>query len=110
MTDERVNPIDEWVSFPEAIVVSRQEVLPSESIGWGLNLVLALPPRIAFEHVKAQLATAGFREESPGAGPSLFRLVRDDAYVWGMLQPAEGGSRLFLSTTPEAEAESGSST
>jgi hypothetical protein len=105
MTDARVNPIDEWVSFPEAIVVSRQDVLPSESIGWGLNLVLALPPRIAFEHVKAQLVTAGFHEESAGGGASLFRLVRDDAYVWGMIHDASGGSQLFLSTTPEPEED-----
>jgi hypothetical protein len=105
MTDERANPLDEWVTFPEAIVLSRQDVLPSESIGWGLNLVLALPPRMAFEHVKAQLVTAGFFEEAAGAEPSLFRLVRDDAYVWGMVHRAQGGCQLFLSTTPEREED-----
>lgn len=103
--DERHNPLDDWVTFPEAIVLSRQDVLPSESIGWGLNLVLAMPPRMAFEHVKAQLFTAGFYEEAAGAGPALFRLVNDDAHVWGMVQAAEGGSHLFLSTTPEGEED-----
>jgi hypothetical protein len=105
MSEEQRNPLDDWITFPEGVVASRQDVLPSESIGWGLNLVLALPPRIAFEHVKAQLATAGFHEESADAGPSLFRLVRDDAYVWGMIHDASGGSQLFLSTTPEREKD-----
>ena len=105
MTDERENPLDEWVSFPDSVLLSRQEVLPSESIGWGLNLVLAMPPRMTFEHVMAQLVTAGFREEGTGAGPSLFRLMRDDAFVWGMIRGAEGRSQLFLSTAPEAEED-----
>lgn len=100
---ERENPLDEWISFPESVLLSRQEVLPSESIGWGLNLVLSMPPRMTFEYVKAQLATAGFREESASVGPALFRLMRDDAMVWGMISPTDGGSHLFLSTTPEAE-------
>jgi hypothetical protein len=104
VSEARANPIDDWISFPEAIVISRQEVLPSESIGWGLNLVLVLPPRIAFEHVKAQLATAGFHEESSGVGSSLFRLVRDDAYVWGSVTDAGGGaSRVFLSCSTAVE-------
>ncbi len=103
MTEDRRNPLDEWVTFPESVLVSRQDVLPSQSIGWGLNLVLAMPPRMAFEHVKAQLRTAGFYEEAEGGGPSLFRLLRDDAYVWGMVHSAQGGSQLFLSTTPEAD-------
>jgi hypothetical protein len=105
MSEERYNPLDEYVTFPDSIVLSRQDVLPSESIGWGLNLVLAMPPRMAFEHVKAQLMTAGFYEEAAGGGPSLFRLVREDAYVWGMIQSAAGGSQLFLSTTPEREGD-----
>lgn len=105
MFEERHNPLYEWVTFPDAIVLSRQDVLPSESIGWGLNLVLAMPPRVTFEHVKAQLMTAGFYEEAAGAGPALFRLVKDDAYVWGMVQAAPGGSQLFLSTTPEPEED-----
>jgi hypothetical protein len=105
MSEERHNPLDEYVTFPDSIVLSRQDVLPSESIGWGLNLVLAMPPRMAFEYVKAQLMTAGFYEEAAGGGPSLFRLVRDDAYVWGMIQSAAGGSQLFLSTTPEREED-----
>lgn len=103
MTEERRNPLDEWVTFPEAVLVSRQDVLPSQSIGWGLNLVLAMPPRMAFEHVKAQLRTAGFYEEADGGGPSLFRLMREDAYVWGMVHGVQGGSQLFLSTTPEVD-------
>jgi hypothetical protein len=97
--EERRNPIDDWVTFPESVLVTRQDVLPSESIGWGLNLVLAMPPRMTFEHVRAQLMTAGFKEEAAGGSPALFRLVRDDAYVWGMVQATARGSHLFLSTT-----------
>jgi hypothetical protein len=103
--EERRNPLDDWVSFPQSVLITRQDILPSESIGWGLNLVLAMSPRMAFEYVKAQLATAGFREESAATGPALFRLMRDDALVWGMVQPAEGGCHVFLSTTPEREDE-----
>jgi hypothetical protein len=103
VTEERENRLDAWVSFPDAVLISRQDVLPSESIGWGLNVLLAMSPRMAFEFVKAQLLTAGFREEPAVAGPALFRLMREDALVWGMIRPAEGGSHVFLSTTPEAE-------
>jgi len=106
MTSERPNPLAALVSFPDAVVLSQQEVLPSESIGWGLNLVLSLPPRMVYEHVKAQLATAGFWDESPGASPWLFRVFRDDAYVWGTIRgTSDGGSQLFLSTSPEPEEE-----
>ena len=105
MSEDRRNPLDDWVSFPSSVLITRQDVLPSESIGWGLNLVLAMSPRMAFEYVKAQLVTVGFREESAATGPALFRLMRDDALVWGMVQPTEGGCHVFLSTTPEREEE-----
>jgi hypothetical protein len=95
--DERRNPLDDWVTFPEGVIESRQEMLPSESHGWGLNLVLSLPRAMAFAYVRAQLTTAGFADESPGAGAGLFRFVRDDAYVWGSVTEASSGSRVFLS-------------
>lgn len=101
--DEPRNPLLEIVSFPAGIVLSRQEVLPSESMGWGLNLVLALPRRVAFEHVRAQLATAGFEEPPGRSTPALFHFFREDAYVWGMVVDAAGGSRLFLSTSAGQE-------
>ena len=107
MNEERANPLDEWVTFPPAVVESRQEMLPSESHGWGLNLVLALPRRVAYEYVRAQLATAGFAEETSRSTPTLFHFLREDAYVWGMLADAAGGSRLLLNTS--ATAEEGSS-
>ena len=92
------------VSFPETVVLSQSEVLPSESIGWGLNLVLSLPPRMAYDYVKAQLEAAGFSDESPPASTALFRVIRDDAYVWGMVNPtSDGGSHVFLSTSPQQE-------
>jgi hypothetical protein len=92
------------VTFPDAVVLSQQEVLPSESIGWGLNLVLSLAPRLAYEYVKAQLLTAGFADESSVATPALFRVIREDGYVWGTIEAtSDGGSRLFLSTSPQPE-------
>jgi hypothetical protein len=96
--EERHNPLDGWVAFPAGVIESRQEMLPSESHGWGLNLVLSLPRAMAFAYVRAQLTTAGFADESPGEGAALFRFIRDDAYVWGSVtQTSGGGSRVFLS-------------
>jgi hypothetical protein len=104
MSDETTNPLTAMVTFPDAVVLSQQEVLPSESIGWGLNLVLSLPPRIAYEYVRSQLETAGFSDESPHTSLALFRLIRDDAYVWGRVSPmSDGGSHVFLSTSPQQE-------
>ena len=104
MTEERQNPLDNWVTFPESVLLSRQDVLPSESIGWGLNLLIAMSPRMVFEYVKAQLITAGFYQEgAEESGPPLFRLMKQDAYVWGMVRAASGGTHLFLSTSPEPE-------
>jgi hypothetical protein len=99
VTAERRNPLDEWITFPPGVIESRQDMLPSESHGWGLNLVLAMPRRLAFAFVQAQLVTAGFRDESPAAGTSLFRFMREDAYVWGSVGDAPGGSRVLLSCT-----------
>jgi hypothetical protein len=98
MQEERRNPLDDWLAFPDGAVESRQDMLPSESHGWGLNLVLSMPRPIAFAYVRAQLTTAGFADESSGAGPGLFRFVRQDAYVWGSVTDAgEGRSRVLLS-------------
>jgi hypothetical protein len=103
--DQRRNPLDEWVSFPEDIVESRQDMLPSESHGWGLNLVLAMPRSLAFAFVRAQLTTAGFADESAAAGAGLFRFIREDAYVWGSVaNVGEGGSRVLLSCNTAAPA------
>jgi hypothetical protein len=101
--ERRINPLDEWVSFPEGVVESRQDMLPSESHGWGVNLVLAMPRPLAFAFVRAQLTTAGFADESANAAAGLFRFIRDDAYVWGsVVNVGEGGSRVLLSCNTAA--------
>jgi hypothetical protein len=106
MEPERRNPLDDWLTFPAAVVESRQDMLPSESHGWGLNLVLSMPRRLAHTLVRTQLATAGFADESSGAGTGLFRFVRDDAYVWGSVtDTAGGGSRVLLSCNTAASDE-----
>jgi hypothetical protein len=106
MQAERHNPLDDWLTFPEAVVESRQDMLPSESHGWGLNLVLSMPRRIAHAYVRTQLTTAGFAEESRGPGVELFRFVREDAYVWGSVtDTANGGSRVLLSCNTAAADE-----
>ena len=103
MEPERHNPLDDWLTLPEAVVESRQDMLPSESHGWGLNLVLAMPRQMAYAFVRTQLAIAGFMHESPAAGSGLFRFVRDDAYVWGAGTDAgEGRSRVLLSCNTAA--------
>jgi hypothetical protein len=103
VVEQRRNPLDEWVSFPEGVVESRQDMLPSESHGWGLNLVLAMPRPLAFAFVRAQLITAGFADESANEGAGLFRFIRDDAYVWGSVANVrEGGSRVLLSCNTAA--------
>ncbi|HWC28480.1 MAG TPA: hypothetical protein VG845_00200 [Dehalococcoidia bacterium] len=103
--DERHNPLDDWVSFPQDVIDSRQEMLPSESHGWGLNLVLRLPRPVAFAYVRSQLTTAGFVDESAGAAAGLFRFIREDAYVWGSVtDAAEGQSRVFLSCNTVGES------
>ena len=82
---------------------SRQDMLPSESHGWGLNLVLAMPRPLAFAFIRAQLTTAGFADESANAAAGLFRFIRDDAYVWGSVASVgEGGSRVLLSCNSAA--------
>jgi hypothetical protein len=98
MEEERRNPLDDWITFPDGVVESRQDMLPSESHGWGLNLVLSLPRRLAHAYVTAQLTTAGFAVESAAGGVELFRFIREDAYVWGSVTEAgEGRSRVLLS-------------
>ena len=106
MQAERHNPLDDWLTFPEAVVESRQDMLPSESHGWGLNLVLSMPRRMAHAYVRTQLVTAGFADESSGGGTELFRFVREDAYVWGSVSDtAGGGSRVLLSCNTAAQDE-----
>jgi hypothetical protein len=101
--EQHENPLDGWVSFPEGVVESRQDMLPSESHGWGLNLVLAMSRPLAFAFVRAQLTTAGFADESASAGAGLFRFIRDDAYVWGSVANVhEGCSRVLFSCNTAA--------
>jgi hypothetical protein len=104
MTADSANPLAEILSFPASVIVRQQDVIPSDSSGWGLKLVLSLPSRVALAYVKAQLATAGFVEESATDATALFRVVREDAYIWGTVEAApDGGSHLFLSRSPEPE-------
>jgi len=100
------NPLDDLISFPEAVVVHRQNILPGESSGWGMHLLLRLPRTIVQANLDAQLTTAGFSAEAgaePGSG--LVRFMRSDAYVWGMV--SDGPDRttsVLISYTPGGEA------
>jgi hypothetical protein len=106
MDTERHNPLDDWLTFPESVIESRQDMLPSESHGWGLNLVLSMPRRLAHAYVRTQLTTAGFIDESSGPGVELFRFIREDAYVWGSVTDAgNSGSRVLLSCNTAAQDE-----
>jgi hypothetical protein len=103
------NPLDDLISFPETIVVQRQTILPSESSGWGLHMLLNLPRSIVRANLEAQLTAAGFAAES-GADPQsgLLRYIRSDAYVWGMVSAGpERSTSVLLSYTPGGETTSG---
>ena len=101
------NPLDDLISFPETVIAHRQNILPSESSGWGMHLLLNLPRTIVQANLDAQLTTAGFAPEAsaePGSG--LVRFMRSDAYVWGMV--SDGPNRttsVLISYTPGGEAQ-----
>ncbi len=106
MTRDATNPLLDWLSFPEAVLLSQQEVSPTDAHGWGLNLVLALPMSIAYANVRTQLVMAGFTDESASSGAELFRFIREDAYVWGSISAApEGHSSVLLSCTRASEPD-----
>lgn len=96
------NPLDDLISFPDTVVAHRQNILPSESSGWGMHLLLNLPRSIAQANLDAQLTNAGFSPEAgaePGSG--LVRFIRDDAYVWGMVSDGPGRTTsMLISYTP----------
>jgi hypothetical protein len=99
------NPLDDVISFPERIVEYRQNILPSESNGWGLHMLLKLPRSIVRANLDAQLTAAGFAAEA-GADPrsGLLRFMRSDAYVWGMVSDGpERSTSVLLSYTPGGE-------
>ena len=106
------NPLDDLISFPEAVIAHRQNILPSESQGWGMHLLLNLPRMIVQANLDAQLTALGFSSEAsaePGSG--LVRFMRSDAYVWGMVADGPGTTTsVLISYTPggEAPAEGGS--
>jgi hypothetical protein len=99
------NPLDDLIDFPAAVVAHRQNILPSESSGWGMHMLLNLPRSIVQANLDAQLTNAGFAQEArvePGSG--LMRFMRSDAYVWGMV--SDGPNRttsLLISYTPGGE-------
>ena len=100
------NPLDDLISFPETIVVHRQNILPGESSGWGMHLLLKLPRSIVRANLDAQLTAAGFAAEA-GADPQsgLLRFMRSDAYVWGMISDGpERSTSVLMSYTPGGEA------
>lgn len=99
------NPLDDLISFPEAVIAHRQNILPSESNGWGIHLLLNLPRSIAQANLDAQLTNAGFSAEA-GAEPrsGLLRFMRSDAYVWGMVSDGPGRTTsVLISYTPGGE-------
>jgi hypothetical protein len=99
------NPLDDLISFPETVIAHRQNILPSESSGWGMHLLLSLPRTIVRANLDSQLTTAGFSTEAgddPASG--LLRFIRTDAYVWGMV--SDGPNRttsVLISYTPGGE-------
>ena len=100
------NPLDDLISFPETVIAHRQNILPSESSGWGLHLLLSLPRTIVRANLDAQLTTAGFSPEA-GAEPAsgLMRFIRSDAYVWGMVSDGpERTTSVLISYTPGGDA------
>ena len=102
------NPLDDLISFPENVIAHRQNILPSESQGWGMHLLLNLPRSIVQANLDAQLTTAGFSSEAgaePGSG--LVRFMRSDAYVWGMVSDGPGSTTsVLVSYTPGGEGPS----
>jgi hypothetical protein len=103
------NPLDDLISFPENVVAHRQNILPSESSGWGIHMLLKLPRSIVQANIDTQLTMAGFAGETRGdAMPGLIRFMRSDAYVWGMV--SDGPDRttsVLVSYTPGGEAGGG---
>ena len=100
------NPLDDLISFPDTIIGHRQNILPSESSGWGMHMLLKLPRSIVRANLEAQLVAAGFAAEA-GADPQsgLLRFMRSDAYVWGMVSDGpERSTSVLLSYTPGGEA------
>jgi hypothetical protein len=101
------NPLDDLIDFPATVITHRQNILPSESSGWGMHLLLNLPRSIVQANLDAQLTNAGFASEAgaePGSG--LVRFMRSDAYVWGMV--SDGPDRttsLLISYTPGGEGQ-----
>jgi hypothetical protein len=100
------NPLDDLIDFPETVIAHRQNILPSESSGWGMHLLLNLPRSIVQANLDAQLTNAGFSPEAgaePGSG--LLRFMRSDAYVWGMVSDGpERTTSVLISYTPGGEA------
>ena len=100
------NPLDDLIDFPEAVIAHRQNILPSESQGWGIHMLLNLPRSIVRANLDAQLTNAGFAAEAGvDADSGLLRFMRSDAYVWGMV--SDGPDRttsVLVSYTPGGEA------
>jgi hypothetical protein len=105
--DDEVNPLGELVSFPDAIVVAKQEGRPSESHGWLLYYLLELRKPIVAAHLRAQLETAGYTAESGSTATGLSRFIKDDSLVWATITDApEGQTSLLLSIAgPAGEDE-----
>ena len=101
------NPLDDLISFPETVIAHRQNILPSESSGWGMHLLLKLPRSIVRANLEAQMTNAGFSSEAgaePGSG--LVRFMRSDAYVWGMVSDGpERTTSVLISYTPSGEGQ-----
>jgi hypothetical protein len=103
------NPLDDLISFPEAIVIHRQNILPSESNGWGIHLLLKLPRSIVRANLDALMTAAGYASEA-GADPQsgLLRYMGSNAYVWGMVADGpERSTSVLMSYTPGGEGGAG---
>ena len=106
------NPLDDLISFPETVVRHRQNILPSESSGWGIHLLLKLPRSIVRANLDAQMTAAGFASEA-GADPQsgLLRYMSSAAYVWGMVSDGpDRNTSVLMSYTPGGETHGGGDT
>ena len=108
--DDDRNPLADLVSFPDAIVVARQEGRPDDTHGWLLYYLLQMRKPIVAAHLRAQLETAGYIAEL-GAGPNgISRYLKQDSLVWATITDApEARTSLLLSIAgppPEADPSS----
>ncbi|HEX5371011.1 MAG TPA: hypothetical protein VFY10_16525 [Dehalococcoidia bacterium] len=95
---EDINPLSDLVSFPDAIVVAKQEGRPSESHGWLLYYLLELRKPIVAAHLRAQLETSGYVAEPAISASGISRYIKDNSLIWATITDApDARTSLLLS-------------